>query len=136
MLFFQASKNIFILNKANFVFDCKVMRILYSSSILTYLMYFVLLWGRYYISNVKPLFFYYKGRRTIHKVDYYRKHTNGLFIKSVILKILDIVELLTLVVMCKASVSPHHLQQLFDLAQRVEATERNFILSTSLHRRP
>ncbi len=76
--------------------EYKAMRILYSSLILPYFSYWNEVWGKTYLSDIKPLFVLQKRAvRIIHDVDF-REHTDGMFIKSGLLKLKELIELQTL----------------------------------------
>lgn len=111
----KVSKNIFILNKTKNVLDCNTMRMLYCSLILPYLSYCAVVWGNTYISNIRPLFLLQKRAvRIIHKVEF-REYTNGLFVKARLLKLKEIIEQQTLLIVFKAKkrVLPENVQKLF-----------------------
>ena len=111
----KVAKSLFILNKVKYDLEISIMRMLYCTLVLPYFMYCLEVWGNTYKSNIIPLILLQKrALRIIHKEDY-RAHTNRLFILSRLLKIMDLVELRTLLVVHKAKNRelPEQLQKLF-----------------------
>ncbi len=85
-------------------------------------------WGNTYMSNIKPLFVLQKRAvRIIHNVDF-REHTKGLFIKSGLLKLKELIELQTLLVMCKTKckILPENYRGCFCLRGRNHRGKLNF----------
>lgn len=98
----KVSKNLSVLSKAKYVLNYEAMRILYCSMILPYFLYCLEVWGNSYSSNLMPLIVLQKRAiRTINRAAS-KEHTNELFLKSRLLKLKDLVNLQTLIIMYKA----------------------------------
>jgi len=124
----KVSRNISILNKAKYLLDYKALRMLYCSLILPFCIYCIEVWGNTYMSNIKPLSILQKRAvRIIHNADS-REHTNRQFFKSGLLKLKDIAELQTLLVMhsAKSRMLPVYLQQLFVFGSDKEDHRKTF----------
>uniref|UniRef100_A0A3B3IP09 Reverse transcriptase domain-containing protein n=1 Tax=Oryzias latipes TaxID=8090 RepID=A0A3B3IP09_ORYLA len=111
----KVAKSLFVLNKSKYVLPCHIMHMLYCSLVLPYFTYCIEVWGNTYETNIMPLILLQKRAiRIIHKANF-RDHTNDLFIKSGLLKLKNLIELQTLLVMFKARNRdlPEDLQKLF-----------------------
>ena len=120
-------KNIAVLSKVKFVLNYKAMRILYCSFILPYLMYCLEVWGNSYFTNLMPLFILQKRAIRIINGVAPREHT-GLFLRSGLLKLKDLVSLQTLLVVYKAKhcLLPHGLQTLFTVNSETSRRNNDF----------
>ena len=95
----KVSRNISVLSKAKHLLDCNSLRMLYCSLVLPYLNYCSEVWGNTYKSALSGLTVLQKRAiRIIHKVKY-REHTNMLFFNSKLLKLTDIIEYKTAIIM-------------------------------------
>lgn len=124
----KVAKSIFILNKVKYELDTNVLRMLYCTLVLPYFIYCLEVWGNSYKSNMTPLIMLQKKAvRIIHKEDF-RAHTNRLFRLSGLLKILDLVELRTLLVVFRAKNRslPIQLQTLFEFSSENEDHRRRY----------
>ena len=122
----KVSKSIFILNKVKYDLDTSILRMLYCTLVLPYFIYCLEVWGNTYKSNITPLIMLQKrALRIIHKEDF-RAHTNRLFALSGLLKIMDLVELRTLLVVQKAKNKelPKQLQKFFKASSEDEDHRR------------
>lgn len=111
----KVSKSLFILSKCKYFLPCNTLRMLYCSIILPYFNYCAEIWGNAYKTTLMPLILLQKRViRIINKAGY-RDHTNPLFIRSRLLKLKDIIDLQTLLIMLKArhKILPQDLQDLF-----------------------
>lgn len=88
-------------------------------------MYCLEVWGNSYVSNLMPLIILQKRALRIINRAPPREHTNGLFLKSGLLKLKDMIVLQTLLVMHKVKycLLPSGLQNLF--AVNSETSRRN-----------
>ena len=108
--------------------DCEAMRILYFSLISPYLSYCAEVWGKTFVTTLKPLYMLQKRAvRIIHKA-HYREHTNRLFIKSRILKLEEVVKLQTQIIMfrAKSKALPVNLQVLFEFSSESGQSRRKY----------
>ena len=97
------------------ILNNKSLYILYCSLVLPYMSYCVEVWGNNYKTAIKPIFLLQKKAiRIVSKSDYYAP-TNSLFIDLYTLKLQDIVELNTAIIMYKAynHLLPTCVQELF-----------------------
>lgn len=111
----KVSKSIAVINKVKHILDYKSLHTLYCSLVLPYFMYCAEVWGNNYKTTLKSLItLQKKAVRTIHKVGY-REHIHQLFLKSRLLKFLDIVSYQTAIIMHKARNNqlPENIQSLF-----------------------
>ena len=98
----KIAKSLSIMYKVKYLLDEAALLTIYTSLILPYLNYCIEIWGNTYPSNLKGIIVLQKrALRIIGKVEY-KSHTNSLFIKFRVLKLLDIVKFNTCVVMYKA----------------------------------
>lgn len=66
-----------------------------------YAIYCIEIWGNSYVNHTKPLFLIIeKGTKNI--TVNFREHSNGLFVKSGLLKLRELTELSTLMIVFKA----------------------------------
>lgn len=99
----KVSKSISVINKVKTFLEHDALRILYCSLVLPHLTYCVEVWGNNYKSSLHPLFILQKRAvRIIHKVSFL-EHTNGLFLKFRLLKLLDLVKIHTVIILFKAN---------------------------------
>ena len=109
------AKTIAILGKARYILDYNSLYTLYKTLILPYLIYCVKIWGNTYKTNLQPLCTLRKRAiRVINNVGYL-EHTNVLFLKSHILKFIDLVTFKTAQIMYRArhNLLPRKLKTLF-----------------------
>ena len=119
-------KNISVLNKVKYIFDCQSLKLVYCSLILPYLMYCVEIWGNSYKSNLVILEKLQKRViRIISGANYY-DHTSKLFYNLKLLKFLDLVKCKTLLVMFKAynMMLPINLQVMFLVVKDINYSTR------------
>lgn len=105
-----------ILWKTKHILECKSLQTLYYSLFLPYLLYCVEVWGNNYKTTLQPICKIQKRAiRTIYKTGY-RDHTNPLFIKSHMLKFMDLVKFRTAQIMYKArnNLLPKNIQDMFN----------------------
>uniref|UniRef100_A0A672FN99 Reverse transcriptase domain-containing protein n=1 Tax=Salarias fasciatus TaxID=181472 RepID=A0A672FN99_SALFA len=111
----KVSRSISVINKAKHDLNKNSLRILYCSLVLPYFTYCAEVWGNNYKTALHPLVILQKKAiRIIHGVGY-REHTNILFANSKLLKFQDIVDLLTVQIVFRASKDnlPKNIQLLF-----------------------
>ena len=111
----KISKTIAILYKLKPLVNKNSLYILYCSLVLPYLTYCVEIWGHTYKTILKPLFLIQKKTiRILHKTDYLAP-TNPLFINKQLLKLEDLVNLNTALIMYKVyhKQLPHCILELF-----------------------
>lgn len=111
----KLAKTIAILNKTRYILNNKSLYILYNTLIVPYLSYCVEIWGNTYKTNLQSLCTLQKRAiRIINNVGYL-EHTNSLFLKSYILKFIDLVKFKTVQVMFKArnNLLPGNIQKMF-----------------------
>ena len=111
----KLAKSAAILWKTKHILDYKSLHTLYYSLFLPYLTYCVEVWGNTYKTTLQPICTIQKrALRTINKAGY-RDHTNPLFIKSHMLKFLDLVKFRTAQIMYKArnNLLPKNIQGMF-----------------------
>ena len=124
----KVAKSLFILNKVKHELDTNVLRMLYCTLVLPYFIYCLEVWGNSYKSNMTPLIMLQKrALRIMYKEDY-RAHTNRLFMLSGCLKIMDLVELRTLLTVFRAKnrTLPIELQRLFIFSSENEDHRRRY----------
>lgn len=112
----KLAKNIGIIGKLRSVLDCISLRLLYNSLVLPYLTYGAELWGNNYRTNIEKNFLLQKKAiRIVYHSDFYAP-TNPIFAASKILKLYDIVNLNTLIVMFMAynNKLPQKIQNIFE----------------------
>ena len=111
----KLSRSISILSKAKHVLDRNSLRILYCSLVLPYLNYCSEVWGNTYKCSLNAITILQKRAIRIINNAGFRDHTNALFIKSKIIKFVDIVEYKTAQIMYKARNNqlPGNIQKLF-----------------------
>lgn len=120
----KIARSLSILYRAQGSLNEKALLTLYNALILPYLSYGAEIWGNNYKSHLWPLLILQKkAMRIIYKRNY-REHTNGLFIMSKCLKIHELVEYKTVLMVYKAHVNslPHNLQN------RYQTRESNYEL--------
>ena len=88
--------------KVKYLLDEAALLTIYSSLVLPYLTYCVEIWGNTYLTNLKSIIILQKRAVRIIGKTKINSHTNPLFYKFRLLKMLDIVKLNTCVVMRKA----------------------------------
>ena len=101
------------------ILDQKSLHLLYCSLMLPHLSYCVEVWGNNYKTLIQPIFILQKKAiRIVSHSDYYTP-TNPLFIQLHTLKLQDLVELNTAIIMYKAKndLLPTCIQQLFHSRQ-------------------
>lgn len=111
----KISKTIAILHKVKYSVNKKSLHTLYCSLLLPYLTYCVEVWGHTFKSIIHSVFILQKKAiRIINHCDYLIP-TNSLFIKSRLLKLEDLTNLNTAVIMYKAyhNILPDCMQELF-----------------------
>jgi putative NIF3 family GTP cyclohydrolase 1 type 2 len=115
----KLSKSIAILCKAGKVLNENVMRILYCSLVLPYLLYCIEVWGNTYKTYLNTLILLQKKAIRIVSGADYLDHTNCLFLRNNLLKFNDIIELNILLVMFKAHNNslPRNLQKCFSVKE-------------------
>ncbi len=104
-----------ILSKTRHILDHISLHTLYCLLFLPYLSYCVEVWGNNYKSTLQPIRTIQKRAiRAINKAGY-RDHTNPLFIKSRMLKFIDLVKFKTAPVMYKArnNLLPNTIREMF-----------------------
>ena len=127
----KLSKRCAVMYRASFLIDRRGMHILYYSLFLPYIMYCAEVWGNTYATNVQCLVILHK--RVIRLLCGAKRldHTTMLFYNLHILKVPDIVELKTAIIMFKAfhNLLPLNVQQFFSIYESVYSTrqECNFI---------
>jgi hypothetical protein len=112
----KVAKNIGIITKVQQLINIEALHSLYFSLISPYLYYCSEVWGNTYISRYSSLVLLQKRAiRVINKKEY-RHHTNVLFHSSGILKLTDLIQFKTLLIMYKAkhSLLPNSIQALFE----------------------
>ena len=111
----KVSRQLGILHKSGRVLDSKCLHTLYCSLILPQLSYCCEIWGNNYMSRLGNLVKLQKRAMRIIDSSDYRAHTNPIFIKYKRLKMVDIINLKTLVIVYKAkhNLLPANLQRLF-----------------------
>ena len=94
---------------------------------LPYINYCSEVWGNTYISNIKSIFVLQKKVVRIINYANFNDHTNELFLKSKIIKFLDLVKLKTAIVIYKANkhLLPINVQTLFDNKDNFKYNLRN-----------
>ena len=98
----KIAKSLSIMYKVKYLLDEAALLTIYSSLVLPYLTYCVEIWGNTYLTNLKSIIILQKRAvRIIGKAEV-NSHTNPLFFKFRLLKMLDIVKLNTGIVMYKA----------------------------------
>ena len=111
----KVAKSIGVLYKAKQILSYNSLYTLYNTLIQPYLTYCVEVWGNTYQSNIQPICtIQKKAIRIVHKVGY-RDHTNTLFLRSKILKFIDLVDFKTAQIIYKARNKglPANIQRLF-----------------------
>ena len=105
-----------MLGKTKHILDHKSLHILYCSLVLPYLNYCVEIWGNTYKTNLKPLCILQKKAIRIANKAGYLDHTNILFLQSHIMKLMDLVEYKTALIMYKArkNILPGNIQKMFN----------------------
>ena len=97
----KVARSVGVLGKAREVLNSKSLLTLYNTLILPYLSYCVEVWGNNYKSNIQPLTIIQKRAiRIVNKVGYY-DHTNTLFLKSQVIKFIDLINYRTALFMYK-----------------------------------
>ena len=90
------------MNKTKNILNTKSLYLLYCSLVLPHISYCVEVWGNNYKTVINPIFLLQKKAiRIVSKTDYYSP-TNPLFIELKTLKLLDLVDLNTALLMYKA----------------------------------
>ena len=113
----KLSKSIAIIHKAKHLLDRRSGMILYFSLFLPYLSYCCEVWGNTYSSNIKNVYILQKKAvRIVCNVDY-QHPSNVLFIELHVLKLHDLIELRTAMIMYKAKTGclPVNLQTMFHM---------------------
>ena len=111
----KISKTVAVMYKMKTILNKNSLYLLYCSLVLPHISYCVEVWGNNYKTLINPIFLLQKKAiRIICKSDYYAP-TNPLFIELKILKLADLVELNTALVMYKAhnNLLPCCIQELF-----------------------
>ena len=111
----KVARSIGVLYKAKQILNYNSLYTLYNTLVQPYLTYCVEVWGNTYQSNLQPIVIIQKkALRIIHKVGY-RDHTNGLFLRSKILKFVDLVDFKTAQIVYQARNQrlPANVQKLF-----------------------
>lgn len=111
----KVAKNIAIMGRCRYLFDQQTLFILYCSLILPYFNYCSEVWGNTYNTHLQILYrLQKKAIRVVHNVGH-SDHTNGLFLKSNTLKLVDLIKLKSLLMIYKAKKNqlPRNIQQLF-----------------------
>ena len=113
----KLSKSISIMYKAREMLNKNSVRTLYCTLFLPFIDYCAEVWGNTYNTNLRPLIILQKRAiRIIEKVNR-RSHTSTLFYSLKIMKLEDMIELKTLVVMYKAKNNclPVNIQNIFEI---------------------
>ena len=121
----KLSKSIAIMRKAKHLLDRRSGMILYFSLFLPYLSYCCEVWGNTYSSNIKNVL-PKKAVRIVCNVDY-QHPSNVLFIELHVLKLHDLIELRTAMIMYKANTEclPVNLQTMFRMHSEKIHNTRN-----------
>ena len=123
----KLSKSCTIMYRASFVIDKCGMLILYHSLFLPYIMYCIEVWGNTYATNLNCLVLLQK--KVVRLICRAKRldHTSCLFSKLRILKVPDIVEIRTALIMYKANniLLPVNIQKLFTLYKSVYVTRQS-----------
>ena len=125
----KLSKSCAVMYRASFLIDRRGMHILYYSLFLPYIMYCAEVWGNTYATNVQCLVILQK--RVVRLLCGAKRldHTTMLFYNLHILKVPDIVELKTAIIMYKAF---HNSSFLAYMNQFIQP-DRNVILYKNMH---
>uniref|UniRef100_A0A672FS48 Reverse transcriptase domain-containing protein n=1 Tax=Salarias fasciatus TaxID=181472 RepID=A0A672FS48_SALFA len=99
----KLARNVGIMGRVKHMLNERALLLLYCSLVLPYLMYCVAVWGNTYKSTLQKICTLQKKKaiRIVHKVSY-NDHTNQLFLKSDMLKFMDLVKLQTVQIAYKA----------------------------------
>ena len=111
----EISKSIAILHKVKDILDVDSMKLLYSSLVFPYINYCIEVWGNTFKSNIHPIYVLEKkALRIIYKTKF-NEHTNKLFIHMQALKLNDLIDYKTAIIMYRAKRRslPTNLQNLF-----------------------
>ena len=121
-------KSIAIMHKAKHLLDKRCGMILYFSLFLPYLSYCCEVWGNTYSSNIKNVYIMQKKAvRIVCNVDY-QHPSNVLFIELHVLKLHDLIELRTAMIMYKANTGclPINLQKMSPMSlERIHDTRNS-----------
>lgn len=111
----KLSKSIAVLNKAKHILNFDSLRMLYCSLVLPYLDYCCEVWGNTYKSTLNRVIILQKRAIRIIFNTTYWEHTNKLFCNSNLLKLRDIVDYKTAIIMYKARYKqlPRNIQTMF-----------------------
>ena len=123
----KLSKSIAIMRKAKHLLDRRSGMILYFSLFLPYLSYCCEVWWNTYSSNIKNVYtLQKKAVRIVCNVDY-QHPSNVLFIELHVLKLHDLIELRTAMIMYKANTGclPVNLQAMFRMHSEKIHNTRN-----------
>ena len=124
----KLSKSIAIMHKAKHLLDRRSGVIIYFSFFLPYLSYCCEVWGNTYSSNIKHVYkLQKKAVRIVCNADYHHP-SNVLFIELHVLKLHDLIELRTAMIMFKAKTGclPVNLQTLFHMSlERIHDTRNS-----------
>ena len=124
----KLSKSIAIMHKPKHLLDRRSGMILYFSLFLPYLSYCFEVWGNTYSSNIKNVYILQKKAvRIVCNVDY-QHPSNVLFRELHVLKLHDLIELRTAMIMYKAKTGclPVNLQTMFHMSlERIHDTRNS-----------
>ena len=132
----KLSRSIAVLNKVKHILDVSSLRMLYCALVLPYLNYCSEVWGNTYKSTLNSLIILQKKAiRIINKAGY-RDNTNILFLKSNLLKFIDIVEYKTAILMHRARYNnlPGNIQKMFKDREGEYGLRREFNFKTQCAR--
>ena len=123
----KLSKCIAIMHKVKYVLNSTTLLIIYNSLFLPYLSYCLEIWGNTYKSNVNPLYILQKKCIRVVAKSTYRAHTSPLFYMFNIIKLYDLINLKTCIIMYKVfnNTLPDNIIQLFDLKFNSRYDTRN-----------
>lgn len=111
----KTARSIGVLAKARYFLNERALYTLYYSFVLPYLSYCLEVWGNTYKTTVQPLFILQKRAIRIVNNTGYLNHTNALFLKMHTLKLRDLIDFKTVLIMYKANkkLLPGNIQTLF-----------------------
>ena len=91
----KIKRNIGIISKARHYINLDILKNLYYSLIYPYLIYGIVAWGNTYQSSINPLFVLQKKCLRLMTFESYNAHSNPIFIRLKLLKLVDLVYLQT-----------------------------------------
>ncbi len=115
----KLSKSVAIISKARSVLDTNSLRILYNSLFLPYFSYCIEVWGNTYQSNIKCISLLQKKMIRIISGCNRTEKTGVLFYNLKLLKVKDVINYKTAIIMYKASkrLLPKNIQKFFEFSQ-------------------